>query len=164
MSPSVFAALPMASLLLTPEWRIEAVSDAFLAATFTTRQQLEGQLLFEVFAGKPATPEAGTMANLRASLQQVLATGQAHYMPVQRYRVPDPATPGTRAERYWQPINTPVLNAHQQVTGFVHTIVDVTAQVQLQNRLAESQDHAQVDQAETKNEHYLLRALLRKPR
>ncbi|MGI4820338.1 MAG: PAS domain-containing protein [Janthinobacterium lividum] len=160
MSPSVFAALPMASLLLTPEWRIEAVSDAFLAATFTTREQLEGQLLFKVFAGQPATPEASTMANLRASLQQVLATGQAHHMPVQRYSVPDPTAPGTRAERYWQPINTPVLNADQQVTGCVHTIVDVTAQVQLKNKPPENQARAQDEQAETAREHYLLRALL----
>lgn len=153
----------MACLLLTPEWRIEAVSDAFLAATFTTRAQLEGQLLFEVFASPAGTPEARTMTSLRASLQQVQATGQPHQMPVQHYRVPDPTTPGARQERYWQPVNTPVLDAQQQVTGVVHTVVDVTAQAQVQPKSklsAESEGRAQEDQAEADREHYLLRALL----
>jgi PAS domain S-box-containing protein len=150
----------MACLLLTPEWRIEAVSDAFLAATFTTREQLEGQLLFVVFASLPATPEGSTMDNLHASLQQVLATGQPHHMSVQRYSVPDPATPSAHRERYWQFVNTPVLNAQQQVTGIVHTIVDVTAQVQLKSKLPEKQNRTPEDQAEADREHYLLRALL----
>jgi PAS domain S-box-containing protein len=162
MSPSVFAALPIACLLLTPEYRIEAVSDAFLVATFTTREQLEGQLLFEVFAAPPDTPEATTMANLRASLQQVLATGQPHHMAVQRYQLPDPATPGAYRERYWQPVNTPVLDAQQQVAGLVHTVLDVTAQVQTPpiSKLPADQEFAQSDQVNADREHYLLRALL----
>jgi PAS domain S-box-containing protein len=160
MSPSVFAALPMACLLLTPEWRIEAVSDTFLAATFTTREQLEGQVVFEVFASSPGTPEASTIANLRASLQQVLATGQPHHMPVQHYRVPNPATPGVPAERYWRPVNTPVLDSQQQVTAIIHAVVDVTAQVQLNSKPPGPQGPAQEGLAETEREDYLLRALL----
>jgi len=91
---NVFAALPGAYVLLTPELRIVAVSDAYLAATSTTRDYLVGNCLFEAFTGEPTTPEGETLANLRASLAQVLATGQPHHMARQRYQAPDPQQPG----------------------------------------------------------------------
>ncbi|QKG58448.1 PAS domain-containing protein [Hymenobacter sp. BRD128] len=128
--PEVFAALPGAFVLLTPELRIAAVSDEYLANAFVTRAQLVGQSLFDAFPGEPGTPEGDTMTSLRASLQQVLATGQAQAMPVQHYRLPDPATPGATLARYWEPRNTPVRDAHGAICGIIHSVADVTERVQ----------------------------------
>ena len=148
--PAIFAALPGACLLLTPELRIAAVSDVYLASSLTTRAQLVGQYLFEAFLGAPGTPEGETMATLRANLQQVLATGQPQEMPVQHYRIADPATPGAVIERYWQPLNTPVLDEHHAVAGIVHTVVDVTDAIYLrESQVREQATALEADQQRT---------------
>ena len=121
----VFNALPGASLLLTPEAVIEAASDDYLAATLTTREQLVGRSIFDAF---PDSPAAHATGNLRASLAQVLATGQPHQMAPQLYDVPDPERPGHVVERHWLPTNRPVCDAEGRVTHLIHTVVDVTDQ------------------------------------
>ncbi len=108
---AVFQALPGAYLLLSPDFNIEAVSDAYLSETLTERHQLVGRYLFDVFPDNPLAPEAHAVRNLRASLAQVLATGQPHQMALQHYDVPDPERPGQFAARYWLPANTPICDA-----------------------------------------------------
>ncbi|MBC6611346.1 PAS domain-containing sensor histidine kinase [Hymenobacter sp. BT507] len=140
----IFQALPGAYLVLSPALLIEAVSDAYLAATLTTRAQLLGQYLFEAFPDNPAAPEAQAVVRLRASLQEVLATRQPHQMARQHYDVPDPHQPGHFVERYWQPVNTPVLGPDGAVRYVIHHVVDVTEQVRaewvraVQERLIET--------------------------
>ncbi|GGF08401.1 PAS domain-containing sensor histidine kinase [Hymenobacter cavernae] len=148
----LFNALPRPYLLLSRELVIEAVSDAYLAATLTERAHLLGKYVFEVFPDNPQTPEANSMHNLRASLTQVLATGQPHEMAQQRYDVPDPARPGHFVERYWQPLNAPVLDAQGQVVQLIHSVLDVTAQVQAQAHLRESQVAEQVARIEAETQ------------
>jgi hypothetical protein len=107
----VFNAQPGATLLLSPDWVIVGASDDYLAATLTQREAIVGQFIFDAFPDNPEAPEANAVANVRASLAQVLATKQAHEMASQHYDVPDPAQPGHFVERYWQPRHTPVLDA-----------------------------------------------------
>ncbi|SHL84944.1 sensor histidine kinase [Hymenobacter psychrotolerans] len=123
---SVFRALPDATLLLSAELRIEAVSNSYLAATLTRREDLLGHCMFEVFPDNPATPEAHSVRNLRASLEQVLATRQPHIMLQQRYDVPDPSRPGQFVERHWLPRNTPILDEQGRVSHILHSVSDVT--------------------------------------
>ncbi|MFC7671302.1 PAS domain-containing protein [Hymenobacter humi] len=89
----MFNALPGAYLLLTPEGVIEAASDEYLAATLTTREQVVGRSLFDVFPDNPAAPEAHATRNQRASMAQVLATGQPHQMAPQHYTCPTRLVP-----------------------------------------------------------------------
>ena len=145
---AVFNALPGAYLLLTPALLIEAASDAYLAATRTERAPLLGRYLFDAFPDNPAAPEAHATRNLRASLAQVLATGQAHEMARQHYDVPDPARPGQFLERHWLPRNTPVLDAQGRVERIVHAVVDVTAQVRADAELQASQAREQAARAD----------------
>ena len=98
---SVFNAQPGATLLLSPDWVIVGASDDYLAATLTERASLVGQPIFDAFPDNPATPEANAVANVRASLETVLATKQPHEMAPQHYDVPDPARPGQFVERHW---------------------------------------------------------------
>ncbi|SNR88438.1 PAS domain-containing protein [Hymenobacter mucosus] len=151
LSPDVellLAALPQPCLLLSPAFVIEAVSDAYLAATLTRREQLVGQTIFAAFPDNPQTPQAQGPRNLLASLQQVLATGQPHQMAPQRYDVPDPARPGQFVERHWQPRNSPVLDAQGRVAHLLHVAQDVTADVQAHARLLDSQAAAEAARAE----------------
>jgi PAS domain-containing protein len=140
---AVFHVLPGAHLLLSADLFIEEVSDVYLADTLTARAHLVGRPVFEVFPDNPQAPEANAVHNLRASLAQVLATGQPQEMARQHYDVPDPQHPDQFVARYWLPRNTPILNAQGQVSHILHTVVNVTAQVQAEAELRESQRREQ---------------------
>ncbi|WP_375417824.1 PAS domain-containing protein [uncultured Hymenobacter sp.] len=135
----VFNALPGAYLLLSPELIIEAASDAYVASTLMARERLLGRYLFEVFPDNPAAPEAHGQRNLRASLAQVLATGQPHEMAPPHYDLPDPAAPGRVGQQHWLTSNTPVLDAQGQVRHIIHTVTNITGQVRADAELARSQ-------------------------
>ena len=143
---SVFNAQPGATLLLSPEWVIVSASDDLLAASLTEREVIVGQYLFDAFPDNPDTPEA----NVRASLEQVLATKQPHEMPPQHYDVSDPTRPGHFVERRWQPRHTPVLNAVGEVQYIIQSVQDITAHRLAEQRLRDSQarEHAAVVETE----------------
>jgi PAS domain-containing protein len=136
---SVFSALPSACVLLSPELLIEAASDAYLKATDTQRADLLGRYIFDVFPDNPHATDVHAVADVRASLKQVLATGQPHKLPMQPYDLPDPAHPGQFMERYWQTRNAPVLDEQGRVTHLIHEITDITAQTLAATRLHESE-------------------------
>ncbi|WP_152981785.1 PAS domain-containing protein, partial [Hymenobacter sp. AT01-02] len=151
----VVASLPAACVLLTPTLHVAAASNAYLAVFGLTQAQLLGRTLFDVFPGSPGTPEGDTITSLRASLEQVLATGEPHHMAVQHYAVPDPTAPGQLMGRYWDPSNSAIRDAQGTVTGLVHSIVNVTERVQAEAELAASQTREQdaLAETETKRQH-----------
>lgn len=57
-------------LLPDPTYTIVAVSDAYLAATKTRRDEILGRALFAVFPDNPDDPAATGVSNLRASLRR----------------------------------------------------------------------------------------------
>ncbi|MGI4762740.1 MAG: PAS domain-containing sensor histidine kinase [Janthinobacterium lividum] len=147
-SLSIFNAQPGATLLLSPDWVIVGASDDYLAVTLTERDIIVGQHIFDAFPDNPATPEANAVANVRASLETVLATKQPHEMAPQHYDVPDPALPGRFVERHWQPRHTPVLDAAGQVQFIIQSVQDITASRQAERQLRESVVAEQVARAE----------------
>jgi hypothetical protein len=68
----LFEAAPGLYLVLTPNLKIAAVSDAYLRATMTRRQAILGRGIFEVFPDNPDDPTASGVRNLSASLERVL--------------------------------------------------------------------------------------------
>ena len=120
----VFDELPAPLLLLTPDLTIVHANKARLRATQSTLEEQVGRNLFEVFPVNPADPEADGTANLRASLQRVVDTGEPHAMPLQRYDIPMPD--GTFEERFWSPRNVPVTDDSGRVVLVVHRSDDIT--------------------------------------
>ncbi|MES2464189.1 MAG: PAS domain-containing protein, partial [Armatimonadota bacterium] len=124
-------------LVLTPDLRIVAVTEAYLGATRTSRDQILGRNLFNVFPDNPQDPQATGVRNLSDSLARVLATGAPDQMPFQKYDISRPDTEGGGfEERHWSPINTPVLGSDGAVTYIIHRVEDVTAFVHLQEKEA----------------------------
>jgi len=121
---SLFESLPGLYLVLTPELEIVAVSDAYLNATMTRREDILGRGLFEVFPDNPADPTADGVLNLRASLHRVLRDRVADTMAIQKYDVRCPE--GHFQERHWSPVNSPLLDARGNVKFIVHRVEDVT--------------------------------------
>ncbi|UOQ74108.1 PAS domain-containing sensor histidine kinase [Hymenobacter cellulosilyticus] len=110
-----------------------------MAAALTKREAIVGQYIFDAFPDNPATPEANGMANVRASLETVLATGKPHEMAPQHYDVPDRTQPGRFLERHWLPRHTPVLDATGQVQFIIQSVQDITASRQAELLLRTSQ-------------------------
>lgn len=132
----VFAAAPHAYLVLDPNLTIRDVNDRYLELTGTTRAQLVGRPLFEAFPDNPEDTGADGTRNLRLSLETVLETREPHRMAVQKYDIPvRDAEDGRFAERYWQPINTPVMD-REEVIAIIHHVDDVTAEFIDQRDLA----------------------------
>lgn len=122
---SLFEFAPGLYLILIPEnFKIVAVSDAYLAATMTIREQILGRDLFDVFPDNPDDTEATGTSNLRASLNTVLKTKASHTMAVQKYDIRRPD--GTFEERFWSPLNKPVLGKKKEVVYIIHRVEDVT--------------------------------------
>jgi signal transduction histidine kinase len=157
---SVFNAQPGATLLLSPDWMIVGASDDYLTATLTQRDTIVGQFIFDAFPDNPQTPEANAVANVRASLQQVLATRQAHEMAPQHYDVPDPTQPGQFVERHWQPRHTPVLDAQGQVQFIIQSVQDITARRQAERQLQESMAAEQAARAQVEQQRQRFREVL----
>ncbi len=121
---ALFESLPGLYLVLTPDLVIVAVSDAYLKATMTTREAILGRGIFEVFPDNPADSAADGVANLRASLERVRRNAAPDTMAIQKYDVRRPD--GTFEERFWSPVNSPVIGADGQVEYIVHRVEDVT--------------------------------------
>ncbi|MDB6127489.1 MAG: hypothetical protein JWM35_1385 [Verrucomicrobia bacterium] len=129
---SLFESLPGLYLVLTPRFKIVAVSDAYVKSAMTTRAALLEQDLFEAFPDNPDDSAATGVVNLRASLERVLETGATDTMAVQKYDVRRPD--GTYEERFWSPINSPVFGADRQVEYIIHRVEDVTDFVRQKTR------------------------------
>ena len=133
----LFESSPDLYLLLYPDLTIAGGTDAYIAATLTRRQDITGRGIFEVFPDNPADAAADGVSNLRASLQSVLLHKVPHAMPVQKYDVRRPD--GTFEERYWSPLNTPVLNDEGEVAFIIHKVEDVTENVRMKIETVEAE-------------------------
>src|SRR4029077_13039882 len=105
----LFEAGPGLYLVLDDALRIVAVSDAYLAATMTKREEILDRGIFEAFPDNPDDELATGVSNLRASLERVRRNRVADTMAVQKYDIQRPAEQGGGFEvRYWSPLNSPV--------------------------------------------------------
>ncbi|MCW2925466.1 MAG: two-component hybrid sensor and regulator [Thermoleophilia bacterium] len=140
---TVFESTPGIYLLLTPDFTIAGASNRRLEATMTRREDIVGRNLFEVFPDNPDDPEATGVSNLRASLERVLRHRAPDTMAVQKYDIPRPeADGGGFEERYWSPVNAPVLAADGSVALIIHRVEDVTSFVQAQLEATAQQEIA----------------------
>ena len=124
---SLFESAPGSYLVLTPrDYEIVAISEAYLQATGSTRQQLAGRRLFDVFfPDHPTRPDAA--ARLRASLERVEREGRADVMGVEFFPVPQSAERGGGVEdRYFSIVHAPVSGPDGRVAYIIHRVEDVT--------------------------------------
>lgn len=146
----IFDAGPTPYLIVMPDrdFTIVEVNRAYLQATNRKRVALIGSGLFDAFPDNPDTPFANGSENLRASLQRVIQSGQADSMAMQRYDIVRPAREGGGfEERYWSPVNTPVLSPTGEVMYIIHRVEDVTAVVRLTQASERDRDAKEVLQA-----------------
>jgi len=137
----IFQSSPTPYLVLDPDFIMVAANEARLRVTNTRRENVIGRPLFDVFPDNPDDPAASGVHNLIASLQRVTATRTLDAMPVQKYDIRRPHEQGEGfEERYWSPVNWPVLNSDGNVAHIVHQVLDVTDFVRERKPAAEILD------------------------
>jgi PAS domain S-box-containing protein len=137
---TLFESAPGLYLVLTPELTIVAVSDAYLHATMTRREDVLGRGLFEVFPDNPDDPAASGVRNLKDSLDRVRSQRAPDTMAVQKYDIRRPESEGGGfEERFWSPVNSPVLDAAGEIEYIIHRVEDVTEFVRLRQRGSEQE-------------------------
>jgi PAS domain S-box-containing protein len=126
----------------------------------TTRDDILGKGVFEVLPDNPDDPGATGVRNLRASLRRVLTEKCPDTMAVQKYDIRRPESEGGGfEERYWSPVNAPVLAPDGEVSYIIHRVEDVTDFVRLKEQ--ESQQIKQTEELRTRTEQMESEILLR---
>ena len=130
---ALFEASPTPFVVVSPpDWTIVAANDARLALTGATRAEQIGRKLFEAFPDDPSHAEADGVRNLAASLERVVATATTDVMAIQRYDIQDAG--GRFVERWWSPINTPVIGKDGKVALVIHRVEEVTEVIRLRGQ------------------------------
>src|SRR3984893_13125659 len=141
---ALFQSAPGLYLVLTPDLNIVAVSDAYLRATMTKREEILGRGIFDVFPDNPDDPSATGVRNLRTSLQRVIQGKTPDTMAVQKYDIRKPESDGGGfEERFWSPVNSPVFGSDKAVVYIIHRVEDVTEFVRLKQQTLEQEKLAE---------------------
>jgi PAS domain-containing protein len=123
---AVYRQLPVAVLLLTPEFVIADMNLAFLLTAGRTREELLGREVFDAFPDNPSDPCATGVRNGMASMRRVLATGQPDVIEFQRYDVEVPGSLGVFEKHFYSAVNAPVFGPDSRVALIAHCVEDVT--------------------------------------
>lgn len=146
----IFEAMPGAYIVLSPDYTIVAVSDAYARATMTNRSDLLGRPLFDVFPENPDEPAAAGMRDIHQSLDRVRRNHTPDTIPLQRYDIQRPAAEGGGfTERYWSLISSPVFGPSHELLYIIHRVDDVTEYVRLKQQESGAQEVATRLQART---------------
>lgn len=130
----IFDSVPDPCLVLDTKLRIVEVNHAYLEVTMTKRAEILGRDIFEVFPDNPSEPDATGVRNLRQSLNYVLLNQVPDAMVIQKYDIRKPEEDGGGfEERYWSPVNSPVLGDDGKVSYIIHRVQDVTEFVRIKH-------------------------------
>ncbi|MBI1405758.1 MAG: PAS domain-containing protein [Caulobacter sp.] len=115
-------------MVLDRDLRFVGVNAAYEKAVLRTREEMIGQLMFELF---PNDGDSGR--RLRESFDRVFATGEAETLAFIHYEIPRPDDQGGGMEdRYWTAVHVPILGDDGEVEFLLQNTVDVTELQRLQ--------------------------------
>jgi diguanylate cyclase (GGDEF)-like protein/PAS domain S-box-containing protein len=132
---ALFAAMPTAYLVLTPDLVIVEANAAYLSLVGHRREDLVGRPVFEVFPPDTDALHDGARNPLEESFKRARDTGRPDLLPLTKYDVQDPVS-GRVLERYWSLVSVPVLDEDGSTRLLMQRVEDVTTYVT---------EHADVD-------------------
>lgn len=124
---ALFAAAPAACLVLDRDLSIVTANDAYYDVTGRSAAELTGRGFFDAFPPEPGDTASRGAEAQRRSLDEVLASGRAGVLLLQRFAIPEPDGTGGFEPRWWHVVNQPVTGADGQVDLIIHRVEDVTA-------------------------------------
>lgn len=133
---ALFESSPGCSLVFSPDLRVVAVSDAYLKASGTRREELLDRGILDLAAGHGVLLRVSDLDDLKASLLRVLEQRAADVMPV--LAVDIPAAGGGLERKRWSRVNLPLLDAQGRIVSILHHLEDITQAALLQEQAADA--------------------------
>lgn len=132
---AIFSTLSAPCIILsaTPDFTILAVNEAYMQATFTERDTIIGQKVFEVFPDNPSDDTATGTSDVSEAFLRVLRYQRANTIPVQKFDIYNPQNKSF-VTRYWSLVNTPVFNKKGEMIAIINLVEDMTALMLLQEK------------------------------
>jgi len=123
---NLFSLVPAAMVVVSPELKILAATDAYLKLTMRNREDLIGQhFLLEAFPDNQFSYEENPV---RKSLEKALNTRKTDFMEIIRYAIARPEVDGGGFyEGFFEASHTPVLDEKGEVQYLIQHTSDVTA-------------------------------------
>ena len=137
----LFDSAPVAMMVLTPDLRICEVNPLYEEIVGRCRDKLVGRELFEAFPGD----ETNT-GLLRRSIDRVLSTGEADFLPVLHY--PVASRGGEQVDRYWSCSQVPIRGADGKVAFVLQQTQDVTEMHRIGHPPTQDGESSVIDRAE----------------
>ncbi|WP_406310631.1 PP2C family protein-serine/threonine phosphatase [Streptomyces sp. NBC_00623] len=119
---AIFEASPSAMLVLNSVFVILDANPSYQNLVGRTRDELMGRYVFDAFP----QDDGSEMEDQKASMRRVLESRAQDVAGPIRHDLEEPDRPGVFAERYWSPINAPVLDSDGQVALIVHRLEEIT--------------------------------------
>nr|WP_309759049.1 PAS domain S-box protein [Flavobacterium sp.] len=114
-------------LVIDTNFTIVAASDDFIKKTKTTRESITGRDIFVVFPLYPEDRTSDGESKMRASFNWVIKNKTADTLPIVRYDIPKRTSEsGGFESKYWKVINSPILDANNNVKYIIQRSEDVT--------------------------------------
>lgn len=131
LTDDIFAVLPANYLLLAPnppDFTIITCSNSYLSVTGMEKSDLIGRNLFDVFPDNPNDKDISGVERLSQSLLKVIETKTTDVMSLTHYDVPGKT--GDFMEKFWNPVNIPVLSKEGELLYILHSVEDTTEKLQ----------------------------------
>lgn len=123
----VFEESPVMLSVLNADLTVIASSNDYLDAVMRSPESLYGMNVYEAFPDDPDDPTSTATADLRASIERAIETGESDWMAVVRYPIPKPEEEGGGFEvRYWSPVNHPLYDDDGELEYIVQVVFEVT--------------------------------------
>jgi len=148
----VFQTLPNLYVLLSHDFYILDASDAFLEATRLQRQDIVERHIFKAFPDNYQTRQTNLVPNITHALQQVLSTGKPFYLARQQYNVLNLQHPNQFDVHFWRISLTPILDEKEQVQHIILQVINITEEVQAEEKLEISQKREKSAVAEAEHQ------------
>ncbi len=113
-------------MLLDPYFRIRGVNAAYETISMRQRDDMLGELVFDLFPDDPADPQASGSAQLQASLESATRQRGSDAMPIVRYDIIDPQDPGVFLPKLWTWNNTSVDDGNEHIGVLLH-VAEITS-------------------------------------
>ncbi len=135
---TLFESAPAMMLVLNPDFRIVAASNAYLQHTNTRREDIIDHDVFDILPAYSGDPKPSGNRGLRVSLERVLRSRKPHAMAMQTHALPGSGGNGKNfGKRYWNSVNTPVLGPDNTVKYIIHRLEDITREEHLKAKAVE---------------------------
>lgn len=153
-----FLQLAPPTLIIQPDsaFTILYANSAFYSVTGSKPIDLIGKSFIDAFPENPGDMESENFKTVRKSFEECVNTKIQTDLPTQKYDIPIRGTDKFDT-RYWQALNTPVLNPDGRVEYIVHVTIDITGVFKLAKK-----EHIAFEVSETKR-HELHTLLMEAP-